>query len=53
MLIEFEDAGQAISGLLQRVEPLEVLREVVKDEVFFENGNDMPLLVVHDIRRYL
>ena len=53
VLVELEHARQPILRLLERVEALEILREVVKDQVLFEDRNDVPLLVVHDIGRYL
>ena len=49
VLVELEHAWQPILRLFERVEALEILREVVKDQILFEYRNYMSLFVVHNI----
>ena len=53
MLVKLKDARQPVLGLLERVEAFEVLREVIEDQVLFKDGDDVALLVVHDVCCYL
>lgn len=53
MLIELKDSWQPILSFFELVEAFEVLGKVVKDQVLFEDGDDVPLLVIHYVRCYL
>ena len=45
--VKCEGTGKALLSLWSGVPALEVLRLVVKDEVVFEDGDQVPRLVVH------
>ena len=53
VFVEFKHAWQSILRLFVSVEALQVLREIIEDQILLENGNDMPLLIIHDISCYL
>lgn len=53
VIVEFEDSWKSVLSLLIGIKALEVFREIVKDKVFFEDRNDVSLLIIHDICGYL
>ena len=47
--VKCKGTGKALLSLWSGVPALEVLRLVVKDEVVFEDGDQVPWLVVHNV----
>ena len=50
LLIKFEDSREALTCFSDRVKSFKIFREIIENEVLFEDRNYMTLLVVHDIR---
>jgi len=49
VIVELEDSWQSLMCLHHRIKSFQVLREVVINEVFFEDCDQVPLFIVHDI----
>ena len=49
VVVEFKDSRKSLMGFFDCVEPLQVFREVIEDEVFFEDRDYMSLFVIHDV----